>query len=206
MTLWQKFKNFFLLTFFQENSFCRVFLRFLVFFHLFSSLINQWPNQRPFSPWRKARSGKVHIYENHQRSTVFRTVQKNFPRGATKVPKSAKLIFLTESLWSIWWFEQPERSARSRTIRSKIVSIQWGFQKCNSFTCRRHLKKVDFFEFWHYDWSDDKSLHHVELHLMQHTKQLQRTWNCLGGWGLLSVRSKISLGQNVCQKVPESVN
>ena len=144
MALSQKFKNFFLLTFFQENSFCRVFLRFFGFFHLFSSLINQWPNQRPFSPWRKARSGKVHFYENHQRSTVFRTVQKNFPPGETKVPKSAKFIFLTESLWSNWWFEQPERSARSRTIRSKIVSIQWGFQKCNSFTCRRHQKKVDF--------------------------------------------------------------
>ena len=144
MALSQKFKNFFLLTFFQENSFYRVFCVFLFFFHLFSSLINQWPKQRPFSPWRKARSGKVHFYENHQRSTVFRTVRKNFPRGETKVPKSAKIIFLTESLWSNWWFEQPERSARSRTIRSKTVSIQWGFQKCNSFTCRRHQKKVDF--------------------------------------------------------------
>ena len=144
MALSQKFRNFFLLTFFHENSFCRVFLGFFGFSHLFSSLINQWPNQRPFSPWRKARSGKVHFYENHQRSTVFRTVRKNFPPGETKVPKSAKIIFLTESLWSNWWFEQPERSARSRTIRSKTVSIQWGFQKCNSFTCRRHQKKVDF--------------------------------------------------------------
>ena len=144
MALSQKFRNFFLLTFFQENSFCRVFLRFFGFFHLCSSLINQWPNQRPFSPWRKTRSGKVHFYENHQWLTVFRTVRKNFPPGETKVPKSAKIIFLTESLWSNWWFEQPERSARSRTIRSKIVSIQWGFQKCNSFTCRRHQKKVDF--------------------------------------------------------------
>ena len=34
-------KNFFLLTFFWENSFSRVFCVFLVFFHLFSSLINQ---------------------------------------------------------------------------------------------------------------------------------------------------------------------
>ena len=161
MALSQKFKNFFILTFFQENSFCRVFLRFFGFFHLFSSLINQRPNQRPFLPWRKARSGKVHFYENHQRSTVFRTVQKNFPPGATKVPKSAKIIFLTESLWSNWWFEQPERSARSRTIMSKIVSIHWEFQKCNSFTCRRHQKKVDFLVYmslWVIRWEKNVSL------------------------------------------------
>ena len=145
--MWLYLKNlriFFCWRFSRKIHFVGFFWVFLVFFQLFSSLINQWPNQRPFSPWRKARSGKVHFYENHQRSTVFRTVQKNFPPGETKVPKSAKIIFLTESLWSNWWFEQPERSARSRTIRSKIVSIQWGFQKCNSFTCRRHQKKVDF--------------------------------------------------------------
>ena len=145
--MWLYLKNlriFFCWRFSRKIHFVGFFCVFFVFFHLFSSLINQWPNQRPFSPWRKARSGKVHFCENHQRSTVFRTVRKNFPPGETKVPKSAKIIFLTESLWSNWWFEQPERSARSRTIRSKTVSIQWGFQKCNSFTCRRHQKKVDF--------------------------------------------------------------
>ena len=60
------------------------------------------------------------------------------------MPKSAKIIFSTESLASNCWFEQPERSARSRTIRLKSVSIQWWFQKHNSFTCRGPNKKVDF--------------------------------------------------------------
>ena len=77
LCMWLYLKNlrtFFCWRFSRKIHFVGFFCVFLVFFHLFSSLINQWPNQRPFSPWRKARSGKVHFYENHQRSTVFRTV------------------------------------------------------------------------------------------------------------------------------------
>ena len=157
--MWLYLKNlriFFFWRFSRKIHFVGFFCVFLVFFHLFSSLINQWPNQRPFSPWRKTRSGKVHFYENHQRSTVFRTVQKNFPPGETKVPKSAKIIFLTESLWSNWWFEQPERSARSRTIRSKIVSIQWGFQNVIRSPVGDIRKKLIFWGICHYEWLDEK--------------------------------------------------
>ena len=121
-------------------------LGFFGFFSSFSSLINQSPNQRPFSAWRNAGSSKVHFYKNHQRSTVFRTVQKNFPRGASKMPKSAKIFFWSESFWWNCWFEQQERSARSRTIRSKIVSELWWRPKWHWLSCRRPLKKFEFFE------------------------------------------------------------
>ena len=130
----------------EKNVLHGFFWVFFGFFSSFSSLINQSLNQRPFSAWRNARSGKVHCYKNHQQSTVFRTVQKIFPPGASKVPKSAKIFFWSESFWWNCWFEQQERSARSRTIRSKIVSELWWRPKWHWLSCRRPLKKFEFFE------------------------------------------------------------
>ena len=62
------------------------------------------------------------------------------------MPKSAKKFFRTVSLQQNWWFEQEERSARSRTIRSKIVSELWWRPKWHRLTSKRPLEKFDFFE------------------------------------------------------------
>ena len=133
--------------------FC-VFLVFFIFFHLW--LINDRIKGH-FHHEGKPVAAKCTFMKiiNGQRS--FERSKKISPSGATKVPKSAKFIFLTESLWSNWWFEQPERSARSRTIRSKIVSIQWGFQKCNSFTCSDIRKKLIF---WSFGIMTDRMINH----------------------------------------------
>ena len=41
-------------------------------------------------------------------------------------------------------FKHVKRSERFRTIKSKIFSIHWGFQKYNLYTCSGRNKKVDF--------------------------------------------------------------
>ena len=72
--------------------------------------------------------------------------KKILPSGPMKVAKSAKSFFPTVSPLQNWWFDQEERSARSRTIRWKSVSELWWRPKWHWLTSKRPLEKFDFFE------------------------------------------------------------
>ena len=71
-------------------------------------------------------------------------VPKKCRWGHSKCQKMPKCEISPVSLGLIGHFKHVKRSERSRIIRSKIVSVQWRFQKYNSFTCRCRNKKVDF--------------------------------------------------------------
>ena len=71
-------------------------------------------------------------------------VPKKCRSGHSKCRKVPNCEISPVSHGLIGHLEHVKRSERSRTIRSKIVSIQWRFQKYNSFSSRVRNKKVDF--------------------------------------------------------------
>ena len=180
--------------------FC-VFLVFFIFFHLW--LINDRIKGH-FHHEGKPVAAKCTFMKiiNGQRS--FERSKKISPRGQPKCRKMPKLIF-----WLNHFDQNDDLSSRNGPHGlgrkgQKLSASIGGSKNVIRSPVGDIRKKLIFWGICHYEWLDEKKMYHFQLDMMQHSKQLQQTWNWLWGWGLPSVSSKIALGHKLCQKMPQS--
>ena len=79
--------------------------------------------QSPFSAWSNADTSNVHILQNHQQPTVYRTVQKKFPLGPNQCGQKWQKFFsnsITITKLMIW----PGGTVRTVSDH-KVKKCQW---------------------------------------------------------------------------------
>ena len=96
---------------------------FAIFRVLWFKVIYHSHIQSPLSAWSNADTANVHILQNHQRPTVYRTVQKNFPLGPNQSGQKWQKVFsnsITITKLMIW----PGGTVRTVSDH-KVKKCQW---------------------------------------------------------------------------------